>query len=120
MEDNRVKGILNLSRSIGDMEYKTDRNLHAKNQMIIAFPDVRIIKRDLVDFLIIACDGIWDCMTSQEAVDFVFEEMSKRPKDTKLSNIVANMFDKNIAEEIHTSNGIGCDNMTCIIVKLDK
>ena len=87
--------------------------------MIIAFPDVKIIKRDLVDFLIIACDGIWDCMTSQEAVDFVFEEMSKRPKD-KLSNIVANMFDKNIAEEIHTSNGIGCDNMTCIIVKLDK
>lgn len=44
VEDNRVKGILNLSRSLGDMEYKTDRSIPAKNQMIIAFPDVRIIK----------------------------------------------------------------------------
>lgn len=100
------------------MEYKANSQLPATKQMIVAMPEVKTIKRDEVDFLIIACDGIWDCMTSQEAVDFVYEEKAKvkNPADFKLANVISNMFEKNIAEEIHTSNGIGCDNMTCIIV----
>jgi protein phosphatase 1G len=40
--------------------------------MITAMPDVRKEKITAdAQFLIIACDGIWDCLTSQEAVDFV-------------------------------------------------
>lgn len=31
-------------------------------------------------FLIIACDGIWDCLTSQEAVQFVGEILPKKDK----------------------------------------
>jgi serine/threonine protein phosphatase PrpC len=27
VEENRVKGILNLSRSLGDLEYKLDKNI---------------------------------------------------------------------------------------------
>jgi protein phosphatase 1G len=27
VEDNRVKGVLNLSRSLGDLEYKQDKNI---------------------------------------------------------------------------------------------
>ena len=104
VEDNRVKGILNLSRSLGDMEYKQDTSLPATKQMLLAFPEVKTIKWDDVDFLILACDGIWDCMSNLEAVDFVLEERAKRGKDLKLSTIVGNMFEKNIAEEIHTSS----------------
>ena len=31
VEDNRVKGVLNLSRSLGDMEYKLDSSLSVEN-----------------------------------------------------------------------------------------
>jgi serine/threonine protein phosphatase PrpC len=82
VEDNRVKGILNLSRSLGDLEYKSDSGLSLKDQMITAMPDVR--KEKVVSgetpFLIIACDGIWDCLTSQEAVEFVNELIKKKEK----------------------------------------
>jgi len=38
-------------------------------------------------------------------------------KEPKLSTIISDMFEKNIAEDIHASNGIGCDNMTCVVVE---
>ena len=63
VEDNRVKGILALSRSIGDLEYKNDKSRPLREQMITADPDIRkeAIAND-TSFLIIACDGIWDCL----------------------------------------------------------
>ncbi len=69
VEDNRVKGVLNLSRSIGDLEYKTDPKLKAEEQMITVVPEIKKEKIENAAFLIIACDGIWDCLTSQEAVE---------------------------------------------------
>ncbi len=46
--------------------------MKAEDQVITAFPEITIekIMADS-DFIICACDGIWDCMTSQEAVNFV-------------------------------------------------
>lgn len=65
VEENRVKGILNLSRSIGDLEYKSDSSIPLKDQMITADPDIKKekITQDCL-FLIVACDGIWDCLSS--------------------------------------------------------
>jgi len=84
VEDNRVKGILNLSRSIGDLEYKSESSLPLKDQMITAMPDIRKEKiggqGGETPFLIIACDGIWDCLTSQESVDLVSESIKKKER----------------------------------------
>ncbi len=81
VEDNRVKGILNLSRSLGDLEYKSDTSIPLKDQMITAMPEIRKEKISAdCNFLILACDGIWDCLTSQEAADLCAELIKKKEK----------------------------------------
>ena len=67
-------------------------------------------------FLIIACDGIWDCLTSQEAVDIVGDLITNKRKD-KISLAIEDVFDKIIATDVASSGGIGCDNMTCVVIQ---
>jgi protein phosphatase 1G len=124
VEENRVKGMLNLSRALGDLEYKLDTSLPVEEQMITCVPDIKIEKIDKsCEFLIIACDGIWDCLTNQEAVDFVKDTASTLKKKSgssfKISFIVEKMFEKICAEDIAASGGLGCDNMTCTIIGLN-
>lgn len=71
VEDGRVNGIIAVSRAIGDWEYKK-QTLPQEKMAVTVNPDIRI--RPIspnTEFIIIACDGIWDCMTSKQAVDFV-------------------------------------------------
>lgn len=106
VEENRVKGILNLSRSLGDLEYKSDKSLAPELQMITASPELKKEPiNNQTDFVIIACDGIWDCLSSQEAVDFVYEQFNKHKSDKKyqISKCIETMFDKIIAEDVASS-----------------
>jgi len=42
---------------------------------------------DKCDFLIIACDGIWDCLTSQEAVSIFANKLQEREEQmAKIGN----------------------------------
>ncbi|KAL8458932.1 hypothetical protein ACS0TY_036426 [Phlomoides rotata] len=73
----RVNGSLNLSRAIGDMELKQNKSLPAEQQIVTANPDITTVELSEDDeFLIIACDGIWDCMSSEQAVAFVKEQLN--------------------------------------------
>mmetsp|Transcript_25405 Transcript_25405/g.28209 ORF Transcript_25405/g.28209 Transcript_25405/m.28209 type:complete len:219 (+) Transcript_25405:90-746(+) len=55
IKDNRVKGMLNLSRSFGDMNYKCDEELSPKKQMVISIPEICEQPRTKdIDFLLIA------------------------------------------------------------------
>ncbi|BAM40642.1 protein phosphatase 2C homolog 2 [Theileria orientalis strain Shintoku] len=70
--NGRVDGNLNLSRSLGDLSFKLDNSLSTREQKIISFPDVKILPLTKEDeFLILACDGIWDCKSNQQVVDYV-------------------------------------------------
>ena len=64
----RVNGNLNLSRSLGDLKYKGDAKLAAAKQVITAEPDVMKVARvpEEDEFVVLACDGVWDCMSNQE------------------------------------------------------
>lgn len=102
VSEGRVKGNLNLSRSLGDLEYKQNKRLPPEEQMITANPDVVVepLTSD-INFIILACDGVWDCMTNQEICDFVTERLKKDPKQ-KLSKIIEEIMDKIIAPDIYT------------------
>uniref|UniRef100_A0A672GKU6 Protein phosphatase 1G n=1 Tax=Salarias fasciatus TaxID=181472 RepID=A0A672GKU6_SALFA len=116
--DGRVNGGLNLSRAIGDHFYKRNKALPPEEQMISAMPDVKVLTlNEEHDFMVIACDGIWNVLSSQEVVDFISERI-KPDQDGKarpLSSIVEELLDHCLAPDT-SGDGTGCDNMTCIIV----
>lgn len=61
----RVAGVLAVSRAIGDRPLKPS---------VSAEPDIRHIKLDSsVDFILLACDGLWDVMDASSAAAFVRE-----------------------------------------------
>ena len=120
ISNGRVKGNLNLTRGFGDLEYKQNKNLKPEEQMITADPDIKIIdySKD-IDFVIIGCDGIWDCLSNQEACDFVKEKLKNEP-DIKISKIIEEMLDQIVAKDLYNETGLGCDNMTCIVIVFKK
>ncbi|RMZ83701.1 hypothetical protein DV738_g1096, partial [Chaetothyriales sp. CBS 135597] len=111
----RVNGNLALSRAIGDFEFKKSADLSPEQQIVTAFPDV--IQHEITDldeFLVIACDGIWDCQTSQAVIEFVRRGIAAKQE---LSRICENMMDNCLASNAETG-GVGCDNMTMIVIGL--
>lgn len=124
-KEGRVNGGLNLSRALGDHQYKVNTELQPEEQMISPLPDLMshtIAKED--EFMLVACDGIWNCMSSQEAVDFVREHIADARQGGEcskswLSDISSKLMDRCLAADT-SGDGCGCDNMTAVIVLLNQ
>jgi protein phosphatase 1G len=85
-EDGRVNGGLNLSRAIGDHSYKQNSSLPPEEQMISPQPSIQHIEIELEkdEFIVLACDGVWNSMSSQEVVDFVAARIPSNPSLSKI------------------------------------
>ena len=66
----------------------------------------------------LACDGIWDCLTSEEGAELMRNSFNKKGNNENLTTHIEEMFDQICATDILSSSGIGTDNMTCVIVQL--
>jgi hypothetical protein len=69
---------------------------------------------DWDEFIVLACDGIWDCLTNAQVIEFVRRGIAARQE---LHKICENLMDNCLAPS-SDGGGYGCDNMTVIIVAL--
>jgi len=77
---NRVNVDLAVSRALGDFLYKRCETVPDELQAVTAFPEVITEERQVTDeFIVLACDGIWDVMSSQEVVDKVHDLLRTGP-----------------------------------------
>lgn len=69
----RVNGSLAVSRALGDFEYKNVLGFGQCEQLVSPEPEVFCVDRDLKmdQFMVLACDGIWDVMSNEEICRFV-------------------------------------------------
>ncbi|KAJ6785902.1 hypothetical protein PWT90_05543 [Aphanocladium album] len=96
--NNRVNGVLAVTRALGDAYMKDLVTGHP-------YTTETVIQPDLDEFIIIACDGLWDVCGDQEAVD-----------------LVRNMRDPTAASKFlveHALNRLSTDNLSCMVVRLD-
>ncbi|GAA5906085.1 PP2C family serine/threonine-protein phosphatase [Sporobolomyces salmoneus] len=115
VEFGRVNGNLALSRALGDFEFKQSPSLPAEQQVVTADPDLNTHTHTSEDeFIVVACDGIWDVLTSQQVIDFVRLSISK---NQTLEQICETMMDRCLAPDSDWG-GVGCDNMTMMVVAI--
>lgn len=117
VSDGRVNDNLNLSRAIGDLEYKKSTELKPEEQIISAYPDIVEQTINNQSFFIIGCDGIWETKTAEEICETTADRLKTNPVG-KISVVVGELLDMLIAKE--TTEGMGCDNMSCIIVQFKQ
>jgi len=120
--EGRVDGNLNLTRAIGDLKYKQKTTLKAEEHPITSNPDVYEYEFDSdCDFVIMGCDGVWEQKTNEQMVEWVYDKLGSPPytKDD-LERVVKELLNENLSEDHTMSNGLGCDNMTCILVVFRK
>lgn len=92
--DGRVDGVLSVSRALGDHLFK-------KHVISTPFQSEYDIT-DQTEFIILACDGVWDVVTDQKAVDLV-REYALRGEAKEAAEALRNM-----ALESGSTDNISC------------
>lgn len=115
--NNRVMGELAVSRAFGDAEFKkgiqsiigqeelirtdaanNDGQKNWEQPLVIAEPEVQCITITENDqFVLLACDGLYDVFKNEEVVDFVLNQMREHgdaQKCCQVSIFVINCYDE--------------------------
>eukprot|EP00929_Paragymnodinium_shiwhaense_P019560 TRINITY_DN13293_c0_g1_i1.p1 TRINITY_DN13293_c0_g1~~TRINITY_DN13293_c0_g1_i1.p1 ORF type:complete len:643 (+),score=136.35 TRINITY_DN13293_c0_g1_i1:218-2146(+) len=113
----RVLGRLAVSRAFGDEEYKVLSPDQPESQpLVIADPEIRLLQLTPEDeFLFMACDGLFDVFSSQEAIDFIHARLAAMPSNEQDPQAAV----KDIVHEaIHERRSR--DNVTAMLVTFKR
>ena len=81
----RVDGDLAVSRGLGDFSYKSNELLPVEQQKVIPNPEFVIYPRSKDDeFMVLACDGIWDVASNEQCGSFVQSLLDEGESDLGL------------------------------------
>ncbi|KUJ21732.1 protein phosphatase 2C ABI1 [Mollisia scopiformis] len=97
--NNRVNGVLAVTRALGDSYMKDLVTGHP-------YTTETVIQADLDEFIILACDGLWDVCSDQEAVDLVRNQPDPVAAAKQLVD--------------HALARFSTDNLSCMIVRFNK
>ncbi|CAK3808493.1 related to phosphatase 2C [Lecanosticta acicola] len=97
--NNRVNGVLAVTRALGDAYMKDLVTGHP-------YTTETVIQPDIDEFLILACDGLWDVCSDQEAVDLVRNIQDPQAASKALVD--------------HALARFSTDNLSCMIVRFDN
>lgn len=106
----RVDGDLAVSRALGDFQYKKRDDLPPEKQKVTCDPDITVHERTSSDdVLILACDGVWDVMSSHDCIELTRAIFASGESNMQL-----------VAEEIvDVSMHKGSkDNISAVVVQL--
>lgn len=106
----RLDGNLAVSRGVGDFEYKGQRGEPVGQQKVSCVPDIYTVSGLAPGSIcILACDGIWDVMSSYEVANFVRNCLAKEPT-ADLGEVAAEIIRTSLRKNSR-------DNMTLMIVQ---
>ncbi|XP_028275604.1 integrin-linked kinase-associated serine/threonine phosphatase 2C-like isoform X2 [Parambassis ranga] len=114
VRDGRVLGVLEVSRSIGDGQYKRCG--------VISTPDLRRCQLTANDrFIILACDGLFKVFSADEAVKFVLSVLQEGAVEQRSELTEEELrFDAACQQLASEAVRRGCaDNVTVILVSTD-
>ncbi|KAI1828246.1 protein serine/threonine phosphatase 2C [Xylaria intraflava] len=97
--NNRVNGVLAVTRALGDAYIKDLVTGHPYTTETVIQPEVD-------EFIIIACDGLWDVCSDQEAVDLIRD----KPDPVVASKLLVD----------HALARFSTDNLSCMIIRFDR
>lgn len=110
VENGRVDGSLAVSRAFGDRDYKMNHDGDQLQQKVIALADVThedvVIGSD--DFLVLACDGVFESnFSNDEVIEFVTEKLKS---ESDLAKVAFAVCEEAVARGSH-------DNISCTVVQ---
>jgi serine/threonine protein phosphatase PrpC len=112
---DRIDGIIAVSRAFGDPGFKAEQELPERR----AISCVPVITESILnenEFLLLACDGVWDVLSNEEAIRFVCYKM----RGSMLGAISPSLALTSVAEDLvrETLRRGSTDNVTVILVQL--
>ena len=107
---------LAMTRSLGDFQYKQNKALPLEKQVVIAEPEVSVHSWEGYegDFLVLACDGVWDVMTNIAVVDFLRRELAGQETSEDALDQACH---KLLLECLRLESE---DNMTVVLLSLER
>ena len=122
--DGRVNGDLSLSRALGDFRHKSLGHLPPSKQPVSSEPEVRSTKRTGDEhFVLLACDGLWDVISSNDATAFVNNRLERvaspltQPLEMESARLALAVVCEDLCSEAVARGST--DNVSVIIVVLD-